>query len=99
MDLVKDGIGETHKGQEKWFRSSEIDNNNPSLLQRGSLILEVNLTVEVDDKSLRQDCVTQVTDQFTSLFTDEESSDVEISCGGTGLPLPQAHSLNQIPRL
>ena len=82
MDLVKDGIGETHKGQEKWFRSSEIDNNNPSLLQRGSLILEVNLTVEVDDKSLRQDCVTQVTDQFTSLFTDEESSDVEISCGG-----------------
>ena len=52
------------------------------MLQRGSLILEVNLTVEVEDRALRQDCVTQVTDQFNKLFMDKESSDVEINCGG-----------------
>ena len=73
--------GRDYKGCPKWIRSSEFL-SIPSLLRDGNLKLEVDLTVEVDDNSLRQDCVTQIIDQFTSLFTDEESSDVEISCGG-----------------
>ena len=69
-------------GKTKWMKAIDIVNNQELLLHDGDLKLVCQVTVEDEDRNLPKDCVNQVLEQFESLFTDREFSDVEIQCGG-----------------
>ena len=64
-----------------WIRVTEII-NNPDWLHDGDLKLMCQVKVEAKDQNLHNDCVGQIIQQFETLFTDKELSDVEIKCSG-----------------